>query len=289
MLKSIREILQKSQSIDSTEAQILLSHMTQQSREFIITHPEKKVDLLNYLKFRRLVNKRKKGVPVAYLTGHKEFFGLDILVNKYTLVPRPETEILVEKVIEEIRNKKLEIGEIILIDVGTGSGCIPISILKNINRNNIKAFAIDISKQALKIAQQNASNYNVDINFLQGNLLEPISKFHNSLFRIPNSQIIITANLPYLTQEQFDEEPSIQHEPKSALVADDNGLALYKKLLEQIKEIALCYMCHVTCFMEIDPSQSQPLLEYIKSIFPKANIEVIKDLSGNDRVVKVKT
>ncbi len=258
--------------IDRFDAELLLAHILKKSREFVVTYPEHTLSFFQTYKFFSLVKKRASGISLAYLTGHKEFFGLDFLVNNYTLVPRPDTEILVEKVLEELKHTSTKI----LIDIGTGSGCIPISIAKNTNQN-IQFFATDISKNALKIAKQNAEHHHVPIQFLKGNLLETILQKD-----IPLQNIIITANLPYLTQKQFDEEKSIQQEPHSALVADDAGLALYKELLTQIQQNNVTGIF----FFEIDPSQSQILSEYITKSFPNTKIQIIKDLCGRERVVQ---
>ena len=292
MTQTISQLIYKSiLQIDRFDAELLLAHTLQKPREFIITYPEHKVSFFQKYKFLNLVKKRASGIPIAYLTGHKEFFGLDFLVNKYTLVPRPDTEILVESVLKEIddtlsfRPKRSEVEEsqqnnTVIIDIGTGSGCIPISIAKNIQQKNIHIFATDISSRALKIAKRNAQLHNVQINFLPGDLLEAITTKDTSF---ENKNIILTANLPYLTQTQFDTESSIQHEPHNALAPDDHGLALYKQLLTQIQQ----HNITGPFFFEIDPSQSQILSEYITKIFPDSKIQIIKDLCGRDRVIKI--
>lgn len=276
MKQTVSQIISKlllESSVDRFDSELLLAFVLKQSREYIVTYPEKKVSFFQKYRFLSLVKKRASGIPLAYLTGQKNFFGLDFLVNKHTLVPRPDTEILVEKVLEELKNTSAKI----LIDIGTGSGCIPISVAKNTNQN-IQFLATDISKQALKIAKQNAQKHNTKITFLQGNLLEAVFPKN-----IPLQNIILSANLPYLTQEQFDEEKSIQQEPHSALVADDAGLALYKELLTQMQQNNITGIF----FFEIDPSQSHALSEYITKIFPNSKIQIIKDLCGRDRIVKI--
>ncbi len=266
--------------IDRFDAELLLAYILQKPREFIVTYPEYKLSFFQKYKFLRLVKKRASGLPLAYLNGHKNFFGLNFFVNKYTLVPRPDTEILVEEVLKELKSVTPSTDEITIIDIGTGSGCIPISIAKNTPQKNIQIFATDISHQALKVAQQNSKYHKVQIHFLQGSLLEEKIK-KNIPFQ--NTKILLTANLPYLTQEQFNTERSIQQEPYTALVADDQGLALYKKLLKQIKQ----YTISGTIFFEIDPSQSLTLSEEIKKLFQTAKMEIIKDLCGRDRIIKI--
>ena len=209
------------------------------------------------------------------------------MVNKNTLVPRPDTEVLVELVLEELDQKK-ESDKILLIDVGTGSGCIPISVEKKLNKKNIQTFATDISAKALKIAKQNAQIQNVDITFFQGNLLKPLLK--NFSVETKYFSLILTANLPYLTQKQFDEEPSIQKEPPSALVAQENGLALYKKLCQQVVDAQKqnTFVSPITMYFEIDPSQTETLTEIIKNIFRVCSVEVKRDYCGVERVLITK-
>lgn len=265
-------------SVDRFDTELLLAHTLKKSREFVVAHHDFFVPWIKRFRFQRLVAKRSHGVPIAYLTGHKEFFGLDFLVNKHTLVPRPDTEILVEAVLKEIKN----IPAGILIDIGTGTGCIPIAILKNTNQKNIQTFATDISQKALTVARKNARRQAVPIHFLSGNLLTPLFK---NILSFENTHCILTANLPYITQEQFDTEPSIQHEPYLALVAPDHGLALYKELLTQIHQMPIDSLLSVTCFFEIDPSQSTLLSKEIQKIFPQSQIHIQKDLSKRDRII----
>lgn len=285
---TIKNLLANSCIIDPHEAELLLAHTLGKPREFIVAHPEVKVGVFNYLKLKRLVHKRKRGVPVAYLTGHKEFYGLDFIVTKDVLVPRPETEVLADAVLDQLRITNYEL-RITLIDVGTGSGCIPIAIIKTLKHENIKTIGIDISQEALKVARKNAEKHDVEIEFLHGNLLEPVLSriTYHIAHNIEPLKLIITANLPYLTDAQYRDEPSIQHEPKSALVADNDGLALYEKLLEQISSFATCYVIRVTCFFEIDPSQSSRITMLINKYLPAAKVEIKKDLAGRDRVVIV--
>ncbi len=264
--------------IDRLDAELILAHVLKKKREFVITHPEFLVPCFPKFRFQNSVSKRTKGIPLAYLTGHKEFFGLDFLVNKHTLIPRPETEVLIEEALKEIKKNTT------IIDVGTGSGCIPISIIKSLKANST-TYATDISAKALRMARKNAAKHAVEIKFFKGNLLEPIIKNYDLL--TIGSELIITANLPYLTQKQFDEEVSIQHEPHSALVAEDNGLALYKNLLNQIQFLISNFQFRISAFFEIDPSQSLPLSKHVHNLFPNPEIKIIKDGMGNDRVIHI--
>ena len=276
---NIKQALQyASEQIDQNDAEILLTHAIDKSRAFIIAHPEYKLNPSQKKQFKKYIKKRKENSPVAYIIGHKEFYNLDFKLNNYTLVPRPETELIVDKAIEKIKEREIDL----LLDIGTGSGCIPISILKNIN-NQIKTIATDISKKALKVAKQNAKKHNVSIDFRQGNLLEPTIK---EIVEAKN--IIITANLPYITQKQYESEPSIRKEPKQALIAENEGLKYYEELIEQLEDINIEEK-NITLLFEIDPSQSKKIKEIIFKYLPNPKIEIKKDLKRNDRLVKIKT
>lgn len=261
-------LIHANQEVDHLDAELLLAHILRQSREYIVTHPRQRLSLWQTLRYRRLVNKRKKRVPIAYLTGHKAFYGLDFFVSKHTLVPRPETELLVEEALKKITRP------ITLVDIGTGSGCIPIAIMTATKQEHVRAFGTDISKEALEVARKNAKRHGVNMNFLQGNLLEPVAQIPGAL--------VITANLPYLTQEQCDAEPSIQHEPCTALEADNNGLALYEALLLQLTVMP---GRPIHCVFEIDPSQSAAMRALINELFPTTSVSVKKDLAGHDRLI----
>jgi release factor glutamine methyltransferase len=258
-------------NMDVLDFELLKAHAIKKPKEFLYSHPEYRLSVWELLKLKYFIFLRKYGYSIAAITKHKEFYGLDFFVNKYVLIPRPDTELMVTEAIEEIKKTNRKI----LVDIGTGSGCIPISILKNL-AEPIRTYAIDISGQALKVAKKNAENHEVKIQFFQGNLLEPILK-------LISDKVVITANLPYLTEQQFQNEPSIQREPKNALVADNSGLALYEELLQQIKTSGLT----ATIFLEIDPSQTEAINKLVIKYLPESKIEVKKDLGGLNRLVKI--
>ena len=281
------------------ESIIIKALAAKKTKEFILAHPEYKLNFWQHCREKYFFHLRRKGFSIAYIAGHKEFCGLDFLVNKHTLIPRPETELLVEEALHVIlSNSEESLQPSILIDVGTGTGCIPIAISKKITGATI--FASDISRSALRVARKNAKKHGVQINFLHGDLLKPFFKQNNNLTiqsrrsgrdpdftsgQFNNSTAIITANLPYLTEKQFISESSIQREPKHALVADNqDGLSLYKKLLEQIKSLKFS---GISIFLEIDPSQNQTIKKIVGNIFPKAIIEIKNDLAGRDRLVVI--
>ncbi len=278
---TISEVKQKYyKKIDLLDLELIISRVIKKPREFVLTHPEFKL-ITNYeLRITNYIDRRLKGEPLAYIFGEKEFYGLNFKVNKNTLIPRPETELMVDETIKQltINNEQLTI-----IDIGTGSGCIIISLAKQLA--NYKFIATDISRTALRVARQNAKIHKVNkrIKFLNGNLLKPV--LNNKKLIIDNCKLIIVSNLPYLTPAQIKNSSSIQCEPKLALNAGKDGLKYYRQLFKQIKLLVTGYQLSVTALIEIDPQQTAKLKKIIKNNFPKAKIKIKKDLRGLNRLV----
>lgn len=293
------------------DVEVILAYALKKSRIFILTYPEQTLTSSEQKEFEKLINRRATGEPIAYILGRKEFYGLDFIVNKHTLVPRPETEQMVEQAVYVLRSM---LRNTVVIDVGTGSGNIIISIAHELENNNsrvaknldsrlrgngkIKYYATDISKGALKTAKTNAKNHNLDkkIKFLHGSLLTPL--FENCKLiprisleqKIVNSRMIILANLPYLSKEIYASTPVDvkKFEPKSALYSPEHGLRHYRELLEQTKKIiAEFHPQTITLLLEISPEQKQLLTKLIKNIFPSAKTEFKKDLAGKWRLCKI--
>ncbi len=291
-----------SSKLDYIDIELLLMDSLGKTREFVLTYPEYEIPTLKISNLKLKISRRMRGEPIAHILGHKEFYGLNFIVNKHTLVPRPETELMVEQAISSIASHQ---SSNTIIDIGTGSGCIIISIansLKDIATHeiqNTKYYAVDISKDALAIAKQNAKLHKVSnkIKFLESNLLSAFIQNTKYLLQtypdadeIRDTNLIITANLPYLSKDIYNSAPIDvkKFEPKSALYSSEQGLQHYRKLLEQInKSIVPCSMFHVSCFFEISPEQKSSTNKLIKSIFPKAKTTFIKDLAGKWRVCKI--
>lgn len=275
----------KESKISHLDVEVILAYVLKKSREFILTHPELKISSHQSSVIGKLIRRRLTGEPIAYITGHKEFYGLDFKLNKYTLIPRPETELIVDKTLALLENK---LHDIIVIDIGTGSGNIIISLTKN-SKTDTKYYAIDISNKALRIAKKNAKKHKADIKFFKGNLLTPIIKTLKLETR--NSTIIIVANLPYLSKEIFNAAPIDvkKFEPSSALYSPEAGLKHYRELLEQLKKIQIFNKkLMITALLEISPEQKIPISKLIKNILPKAKIKFTKDLARKWRIAKIK-
>jgi len=250
------------------DAEVLLSFVLKKQKEYIYTYPEKKLTKLQENKFKNLINSRIKGKPVAYLTKNKEFYGFNFYIDNRVLVPRPETEILVDEIIS-IAKPKMTIA-----DIGTGSGCIAIALAKHLPKNKITA--TDISKNALKIAKKNANRNSVKIDFFAGDLLSPIK----------NKKIdIIAANLPYGSKKIWKGRESIKFEPAIALYAKNYGIEIYENFFHQLTKLKYKPKYIV---IEIDSSQPAKLKKIITKIFPKAKIIIKKDLAGLNRILIIK-
>ena len=206
-----------------------------------------------------------KGIPVQYIVGNVDFYGLNIKVNKNVLIPRFETEELVEKTINYIKkyfDKKIDI-----IDLGTGSGCIAIALKKNIDCN---MDAIDISRDALEVARYNAKTNNVDINFECRNMIDAPNKKYD----------IVISNPPYIRYDEKIDDIVKNNEPELALYAEDDGLYYYKKIFKNYKNNL--NERYILAF-ELGTNQADILKEYALKYYPDSEILIEKDMTGYDR------
>lgn len=226
--------------------------------------------LKKYLKDKTLdegIELLNKGIPVQYIVGNVDFYGYNFKVNENVLIPRFETEELVEKTIKYINkyfNKKVDI-----LDLGTGSGCIAITLKKELDCN---VDAVDISPKALEIAKLNAKNNNVDITFYEGDMLNPINKIYD----------VIISNPPYIAYNEEIMEIVKNNEPHTALYAEDNGLKYYKDIISNANK----YLKEKSIIaFEIGEKQGNLILEYAKNYFKDSIITVEKDMQNRDRFV----
>lgn len=264
-----------------SEATLLLGHALGKPKEFVLTHPEYKLTAAQKRRFFALIERRAKREPFAYITGHKEFYGLDFLVNHHTLIPRPETELLIETICKKLDPKRSTLNPIV-IDVGTGSGAIAITLAKLLPRATV--YATDISNVVLRIARKNAKLHDARVHFKKGNLLTPLKSQKLNV----KSKMLIVANLPYLpTTTWRAAEPEVKkYEPRTALDGGPDGLKYYRQLINQIKQLLITYyLLRITLIIEIDPRQSKLLTALIHKIFPRACTEIKKDLAGQNRVL----
>lgn len=220
----------------------------------------------------------KTGKPFQYVIGETEFYGLTFKVNPSVLIPRPETEELVEWILSDLRKSKISPDGIKIIDIGTGSGCIPISL--KINLPDAKLYAVDVSTEALDVSRQNSTLNNVAIHFIQDDILNPISE------ELKNEKFgVIVSNPPYvLDAEKPKMLPNVlDHEPHLALfVPDDDPLIFYKAIADfAIKNSDI----NVALYLEINENLGEETVTLLKHMGFK-NIELRQDLSGKDRMIR---
>jgi len=242
--------------------------------------------------FKQLIRRRVSGEPVQYILGKGSFMGMAFHVDKRVLIPRPETELLVEKVVNWFRcgwkmedgrwkrrgafyapNEKSGVEETSIIDIGTGSGCLAVSLAKFLPETTV--VATDISEDALQVAQANADHHGVRVTFHQGDFLLPLD---HHLFK----PVFIVSNPPYVSEQEW---PLLQkevrdHEPHLALVAKDNGLYCYQKILEQSHSLQVEGLT-----FEVGQGQSDAVEALIQNHYPDFVIDTFSDLNNIPRVV----
>ena len=212
------------------------------------------------------LKKLEEGKPVQYIVGNVDFYDINLLVNKNVLIPRFETEYLVEKTINYAKNLKEPLD---ILDIGTGSGAIAITLAKHLNS---KVIATDISEKALEIAQKNAKRNNTKINFKQSDILKNVKgKFD-----------IIISNPPYISKDETIDPLVKDNEPSLALYADNKGLYFYEEILKNIKP----YLKEKSIIaFEIGMTQSKDITKIAQKYLPKVKIITEKDLTGKDRYI----
>lgn len=322
---SISEAFKKYNTI---ETELLLEHVLNKSKEFLFMHPEKKLTEKQETKLKVLAKRRLKGEPMAYILSYKYFYGLKFKVTKDTLIPRPETEWLVEKALEllslraapsvAIQDSKavttknnglprsgvpdLAMTPIRILDMGTGSGCIAISIAHSLATRDLllgtfSIHAADISPKALKIAKQNSRSllslpWRGEMpkaersNAVKSTNQPPKIKFiHSNLFsHLPYTYDLIIANLPYVPVSDYNKlKASLKYEPKSAITDSTlKGDKLINNFLDKLQE----HLNHRGLVMlEVDPSQVKNLSNVIKEKFKINSLEIIKDIQKLERFI----
>lgn len=244
--------------------------------------PKLSISEKNLEKWNSIVNELKQEKPIQYILGETEFYGLRFLVNENTLIPRQETEELVELVIKE--SSQIEILNPKILDIGTGSGCIAISLAKNLT--NSKVYALDVSDKALEIAKQNAMINEVEINFITKSILEVEDlgqlTTHNS--QLTTKFDIIVSNPPYVRNLEKEEikKNVLAYEPHLALFVEDNDALLFYRKIAQLAKINLSE--NGKLYYEINQYLGKETVALLEDLGFK-NIQLIKDVYGNNRMI----
>lgn len=257
------------------DAQVFLAHILGVDRTWLFAHHEYELTEDEAAAFTALVTRRMRHEPVAYLVGHKEFYGLDFLVDRRVLIPRPETELLVDAVIDHIAMRDEQ--PVTVADVGTGSGAIALAIAANCP--NARLYAIDLSADALAVASQNVERLDTrgQVTLLHGDLLAPL----------PELVDMIVANLPYISSATYAQlmVDVRDYEPQLALEAGPQGLDAITRLLMQAPHYL---KTHGLIFLEIGHDQGAAVTHLARTLLPPhTTIRLRQDYQGHDRLVVI--
>ena len=254
------------------EAEVLLRHALSLDRARLYASLQDEAEAPEVDLFNGLLERRLDREPLPYITAHREFYGLEFAVDSRVLIPRPDTEVLVEKALEMLEARPA--GESpVLVDVGTGCGAIAVALARHLPSARI--YATDISEDALEVAWSNCLAHSVEerVRLLEGDLLEPL----------PEAVDLIVANLPYVRKGDFqDVQRELLFEPRLALDGGPDGLDPIRRLLEQapgaLREDG-------AVILEIDPRQADAVTKLARRAFPGAQVSIARDLAGLDRAV----
>ena len=281
-MASLREVIQQTHRVleesgipdARLEAEVMVMSLMRMPRQDIYAHQEAEVGAQQEQELAGIVERRLKREPLAYILGYREFYGINLLVNSSVLIPRPETEILVEHALF-MAIMGMESRELVIADVGTGCGAIAVNLAIHLPAARI--YAVDISDGVLDVASYNVRAHNVAdrVTLGKGDLLDPV----------PEPVDLIVANLPYIPPGRIATlQPEIQWEPREALDGGAEGLEPISRLLSQapgkVKD-------HATILLELDPEQVPEVEEIARRHFPDATLSVEQDLAHQDRIFVV--
>jgi release factor glutamine methyltransferase len=261
------------------DASVLLANTLEKPRSWVLAHPEVILTEQQQAHLDRSLARLESGEPFPYVLGHWEFFGLDFEITPDVLIPRPETELLVEKAIVWLQGYP---GRRTVADIGTGSGAIAVSLTVNVALAHV--LATDISPRALQVAQRNALRFNVDqrVEFVQCDILPS----QHQMFPARQHLDLLCANLPYIPTKVLQGLPVYGREPTVALDGGEDGLLPYRKLLA----LAPDWLApHALILLEIEATQGVQAVRLAHDMFPRAEIHLHKDLTGLDRLLEIAT
>lgn len=253
------------------DAQTLLSHRIGKSRAWILAHPEEQLDGITHQKFQKDIGKLISGVPLPYVLGQWEFYGLDFILTQDTLIPRPETELLIEQAANWLDQKS---GHKLVADIGTGSGCIAVTLAKI--KPSVTVIATDISYPALRVTRENSLRHDVSnrVHLIQADLVPPLAQRFD----------LICANLPYIPSDQLQSLKVAHGEPELALDGGAKGLGLISRFL---KDAPVQISPGGCLLIEIESSQGLEVQILAQIAFPSAEICIKGDLAGFNRLVTI--
>ena len=272
---SVRAALQKARAtlaLSDTadlDAQLLLAHVLGCERAFLFAHPEASLDFQTSMQFQSLLQRRASGEPIAYILGAQGFYDLELKVTPSVLVPRPETELLLEEALQLTADSP----GATVADIGTGSGALAVTFARH--RPQFEVHATDISADALDVARDNAREYCARVSFFRGHLAQPLIERGIKVD-------LLMANLPYIASDELDTLLVSQWEPRQALDGGPDGLAHIRELLLQAPRV-----CRAGGYvlLEIGADQGAAVSRLISDLYG-SDCRVLKDYAGLDRIVR---
>ncbi|MBA3873761.1 MAG: peptide chain release factor N(5)-glutamine methyltransferase [Anaerolineae bacterium] len=270
-LQAARRLIQPVSDSAALDAHVLLAGVLAVDRGYLLAHPEQALTPEQDAQFAALVERCAAGEPLAYILGRRAFYDRDFMVSPAVLVPRPETELLLERALAFAKGRSA----LSVVDVGTGSGALAVTLAALCPQAMV--YATDVSPAALAIARQNAALHSANVTFYEGDLLLPLLErdIHIDL---------IMANLPYIAHDEVPTLAVSQYEPVLALDGGTDGLDLVRRLLLQAQS---CIKSHGLMLLEIGAGQGAAASRESKAAFPKARITVELDYAGLDRIVVI--
>ncbi len=265
-----------------SDAATLLSHVLTCDRLELYTEPNKTLQETEVDTYKELVAQRARHVPLQYIIGHTEFMSLDFVVDKRVLIPRPETETLVERALDRVKSGTFSNRKLTIIDIGTGSGIIAISLALHLKES--KVYACDISKESLNVAEINVKNHKVSeqVSLLQGDLFDA---FDGELRK--GSVDLVVSNPPYVTETELScLEPEVRdYEPRTALVASENGLYYFKRIVDGAPK---WLRPNGYLILEIGETQAKKIVQLLVQAGGFVDIQIVQDIQKRYRIVSAR-
>jgi release factor glutamine methyltransferase len=255
----------------SLDVQMLLAEVLAVERAYLLAHPEQELTPEQERQFNLLVDRLAIGEPLPYILGRRAFYDRDFAVSPAVLIPRPETELLLEQALAFLKQHP----ELVVVDVGTGSGALAVTLASHYPQTQV--YATDISLDALAVARRNAQTHGATVTFFAGNLLEP-------LIERGIKADLIMANLPYIPTGDLADFAVSRYEPRLALDGGNDGLDSIRELLRQAPPV-----CNddALILLEIGAEQSSAVLDLVQQMLKPGRVAVLKDYAGHDRIVQV--
>ncbi|MFF2877371.1 peptide chain release factor N(5)-glutamine methyltransferase [Gottfriedia sp. NPDC057991] len=260
---------------DENVGEIVLKHLLNYNRTELLLNMREDLEENDWKQFQELVHKHIDGQPIQYLIGYEYFYGRKFFVNEEVLIPRPETEELVEGVLHRIQKHWKNTEQLELVDVGTGSGAIAISLA--LENKQLTVHTVDIAAESIQVAERNAQELQANVHFIHNDLL-------NYFIEEKKRVDIVVSNPPYIPHEDWLglDEVVKEHEPYRALVGGEDGLDFYRRFANDLPKVL--EEKSLVAF-EVGVNQGEQVADILREVYPNSNVEVVLDINGKDRMV----